>query len=284
MSNPLIISTGAYDGYDFATAFAEIAALGVSFVEVAFIEGYTTPFTEDVFTPGYAVELRHLLKVNQLCCHSFSGHMDLGKPNAVAIFSRRMEFAKALGATFIVSNAAREEQRDQFMLNIKALALLAEKLELQIGLENPGDGRANLLDTGAKGVSLIQEINSPAVGINYDPGNMLSHCFEKVRPEEDFRSALDSIIHFHVKDVQADKDGWYFTEIGKGAIDYTTILREVIDQDRSIPLSLEIPLRLRRTQDAEPQKSYQPVALEVIRPVMQGSVAFMRNLLAVTNT
>lgn len=284
MTNPLIISTGAYDGYDFATAFSEIAALGVSLVEVAFIEGYTTPFTEDIFTRGYAAELLELLKANELDCHSFSAHMDLGKTDAVATFSRRMEFAKALGAKFIVSNAAREDKRDQFMLNIKELAQLGEQLEMQIGLENPGDGNANLIDTGAKGLSIIREINSPAVGINYDPGNMISHCFEKVRPEEDFRAALEHIIHFHVKDVQADDNGFHFTEIGKGDIDYTAILREVIDQERIIPLSLEIPLRLRRGKDAAPHKSQQPVALEVIRPVMQGSVTFMHNLLKVAAT
>lgn len=280
MNNPLIISTGAYDGYDFATAFGEIAALGVHFVEVAFIEGYTTPFSEDVFTPAYAAELRDLLKENQLRCHSFSGHMDLGRPEAAELFGRRMEFARALGAGFIVSNAAREGQRDQFMDNIQTLARLAEQLGLQIALENPGDGQANLLDNGTRGQELIREINSPVVGINYDPGNLLSHCFEKVRPEEDYRAALDNIIHLHVKDVQADSEGWHFTEIGKGAIDYASILREVIDLDRVIPLSLEIPLRLRRGRDAAPRKSSQPVALEVIRPVMQGSVAFMRNLLA----
>jgi len=40
----LSISTVAFDGYPFETAFEEIAALGAKHVEVAFIQGYTDPF------------------------------------------------------------------------------------------------------------------------------------------------------------------------------------------------------------------------------------------------
>ena len=49
MNNPVLISTAAFDGYDLPTAIAEIAAVDADGVEVAFIEGYTQPFTEETF-------------------------------------------------------------------------------------------------------------------------------------------------------------------------------------------------------------------------------------------
>ena len=53
MDNPILISTAAYDGYDLATAFQEISRAGVDLVEIAFIEGYTDPFTEDYFNDAW---------------------------------------------------------------------------------------------------------------------------------------------------------------------------------------------------------------------------------------
>ena len=51
MNNPILISTAAYDGYDLATAFKEIARAGAALVEVAFIEGSTHEIILQVDNP-----------------------------------------------------------------------------------------------------------------------------------------------------------------------------------------------------------------------------------------
>ncbi len=55
MNNPLIISTAAYDGYDLDVVLGEISETGVDLVEIAFIEGYTAPFTEAYFNDLNAI-------------------------------------------------------------------------------------------------------------------------------------------------------------------------------------------------------------------------------------
>jgi len=280
MKNPILISTAAYDGYDLATAFREISALGVDLVEIAFIQGYTDPFTEDYFKAENAEQILNLLAERNLKCVSFSSHVDLSQAGIVDIFKNRMAFARRVGSTYIITNAAPLRNKGRFMQNIKALGHAAESMQMVIVLENPGDGKANVIDSGKPAAHIIEEIGLDSVKINYDFGNLLSHCFEKLRPEEDYKFAVDCTAHYHIKDVAFDESGWYFTRIGEGSIDYRNILRELAALPEPVPLSLEIPLRVRRAPDASPRRAPLPIDLKEIRKVMQGSVEFVRTALA----
>ena len=281
MNNPLIISTAAYDGYDLAVAFREIVQAGVNLVEIAFIEGYTDPFSEDYFNDDNAAKIAALLAEFGLRCLSFSSHVNLSQEGIVNIFKNRMRFARKLGARYIISNAAPLPDKDHFMQNIAELGQTAASLGMVIALENPGDGNPNVIDSAEPAARIIEEIGLTSVTINYDFGNLLSHCFNQLKPEQDYKHVLQHAGHFHIKDVVFDKtSGWHFTEIGKGAIDYETILKDLTAFSDSVPLSLEIPLRVTRAPDASPRRGSQPVALEEIRQVMTGSVNFVKQVLA----
>ncbi len=276
MSNSLSISTAAYDGHNLAVALEEISSLRVNFVELAFIQGYTDPFTEDYFNKTNAGEIRRLLEHNGVDCRSFSAHMDLTASRAVDVFKKRMDFARMVGAEIVISNAGPREREAEFLKNMEELIRHAASLGITIGLENPGDGRPSLLDCGRDAEGLIERLGFEAVGINYDFGNLVSHLFEKVRPEEDYRHVLPWTVSYHIKDVAPDVGGWHFTEIGQGAIDYGAILKELTAQPVPKPLSLEIPLRLSRARDASARRSGEPVDLKVIHQVLAGSLAFVR--------
>lgn len=272
----LSISTAAFDGYDLPVAFEEIARLGVAHIEPAFIQGYTEEFGEDIFSASSARRLQAMTASAKVSCFSLSAHMNLTVPKTVEIFKRRMEFARILGAKIIVTNAGLKKDEKVFFKNMEALAREGEILDLIIGLENPGDGRENLVNTGEDGASLIRSLGSQWVRMNYDFGNLLSHRFEKVRPEEDYLHALPVSAHLHLKDVKKLADGWGFTEIGKGAIDYAGILKALAGNPAFLPVSLEIPLRFTRGPDALPRRGAAAVPLEEIRRVLHGSVEFVK--------
>jgi sugar phosphate isomerase/epimerase len=275
MPNPILISTAAYDGHSLPTALEEISGLGIRLVELAFIEGYTDPFTEDFFSGENADMITSLLEKNHLRCLSFSAHMDLSRASAVSIFKRRMEFAKRVGATYVISNAGPRHGRNDFMKNMETLAAFAANLKMIIALENPGDGKDNIIDSASACAEVIDAIGSDSVRVNYDFGNLISHIFGKVRPEEDYRLAMARTAHYHIKDVAPDDSGWHFTEIGKGAIDYGKILREIAAEASLTPLSLEIPLRISRSGDGSPRRAASRVDLMKIREVMAGSLRFI---------
>jgi len=280
MNNPILISTAAYDGHDLTTAVGEIAALGVDLVEIAFIEGYTDPFTEDDFNERNAEKISALLADCNLKCPTFSSHVNLSQDGIVDIFKNRMAFARRIGSRYIVSNAAPLQGKRQFMKNIKELGRTAESMDMVIVLENPGDGKANVIDSGEPAARTIEEIGLDCVRINYDFGNLLSHCSGKIRPETDYKFAAACTAHYHIKDVASDDTGWYFTPIGKGTIDYRRILQELAVLQQPVPISLEIPLRIRRAPDGSPRRAPLPVELKEIRQVMQKSLEFVRKALA----
>jgi sugar phosphate isomerase/epimerase len=279
MKNPILISTAAYDGYDLATAFKEISRAGVDLVEIAFIEGYTDPFTEDYFTDDNAAKIMRLLAEYNLTCLSFSSHVDLSRDGIVEVFKNRMAFAKKLGSKYIVTNAAPLQKKSQFMQNIQKLGQTAAGLNMMVVLENPGDGKANVMDSGEPAAKLIEEIGQENVKVNYDFGNLLSHCFEKLRPEDDYKFVRRCAVHYHIKDVASDDNGWYFVQIGKGTIDYQKILKELAVLSEPVPISLEIPLRIKRGPDASPCQSPRSVDLAEIRRVVTGSVNFVKQVL-----
>ena len=279
MDSRLSISAAAFDGYELPVVFQEISRLGARYVEIAFIQGYMDAFGEEAFSEKRAKSVRRELAEAGLSCFAFSAHMDLGAPGAVALFERRMEFAKSVGAGIIVTNAAGRFRETGFFGNMEVLARKAETLGLIIGLENPGDGRENVVNCGKTGAKTIQRIDSPFVRLNYDFGNVVSHFFEQRRPEDDFLPGLPFTAHLHLKDVKAFEKGWFFTEIGKGAINYPEIFRRLAAEKKGLPMSLEIPLRFTRTKDASPCRSVTPVPLEKIREILRGSLRYVETLL-----
>lgn len=268
------VSLAAYDGHPVPAALDSLARCGVGAVEPAFIVGYTEPFDETAFDPAATRQFVRWLAEAGLACPAMSAHIDLGRAGAADTFRGRMEFAAALGASIIATNAAATCDADRFGRNIEVLAGHARTLGLTIGLENPGDGRDNLLDSAVGGLALIERIGSPWVRLNYDPANLASHRPDGPSPAEDAVRAIPACVQMHLKDVRRTPDGWFFTPLGQGdnALDK---LFPHLAAHPGLALSIELPLRLHRTPDARPARSPAPVPLPTIEAAIRASVAFV---------
>lgn len=274
MSTPRSISISAapYDGYPFPRVLESLAACGATHVEPAFIVGYTEPFDESAFTAAQARQHAAWLREAGVACHAFSSHIDLGRPDALEVFIGRMDFAAALGAKVINTNAAARANEKRFFAHIEPLARHAESLGLVIGLENPGDGSDNLINTAEDGLRLVETIGSAQVRLNYDAGNTVSHR-PGVPPVPDALLALPACVHTHIKDVRATPAGWFFTPLGEGDIDCAQILQTLAPMD--LNLSIEIPMRLHRGPDAKPSRSPYRVPLADIETVVRSALRFV---------
>jgi sugar phosphate isomerase/epimerase len=270
------ISAAPYDGYEFPRVLESLAAIGATHVEPAFIVGYTEPFDESAFLPAEAVRHAAWLKEYGIRCHAFSSHIDLGRADAVEVFLRRMDFARALGARVINTNAARRSWGERFFENIVPLARHAERLDMWIGLENPGDGSDNLLNTAADAGALLARVDHPRVGLNYDAGNTISHR-PGVEPAGDALAAMRHCVHTHVKDVRADADGFFFVPLGDGAVGCARIVDAIAKTD--LDVSIEIPLRLHRRPDAQPNRAPYRVPVQTIESVLSAALAFVNERL-----
>lgn len=272
MKEPIIsVNTLAFQGYDLSDSVKALADIGIKYVEFAFIKGYSEELSESSFSPQTAKYINNLIDLYGLKMVALAAHLDLGMMDSVEAFKRRMDFAGLLGVNIILSNASTQENRINFLRNIEKLATYAESLNMTIGLENPGDGANNLIEAGREGAKLIEEIDSPFIRLNYDIGNTYSYSKGRTKPEDDIHYAYPYAIHFHFKDTRSDEDGWIFTEIGKGVINYKEVIQFMKGQPEQLPIGLEIPLSVRRDKDFNLQKKAVPLSLEDIKKTVKQS-------------
>ncbi|WPB57326.1 sugar phosphate isomerase/epimerase [Xylophilus sp. GOD-11R] len=268
------ISAAPYDGYEAARMLESLARIGATHVEPAWIVGYTEPFDESAFTPDKATAYAGWMRDAGIACRAFSSHIDLGRADAVKVFKGRMDFARRLGAEVINTNASGRGNERRFLDNIAELARHAEAIGIAIGLENPGDGSDNLLDTAADGPALLGAIGERCVGLNYDAGNTASHRPD-VPAADDALIAMPLCVHTHVKDVRRTEDGWFFTALGEGEVGVDRILTAIAAQP-GLHLSIEIPMRLHRGRDAKPGRDPYRVPLADIERVLGASLRYAR--------
>lgn len=280
MARQIAVSLAAFDGYAPEVALDSIAACDARCVELAYIVGYTEIFDQSSFTHAEARRWSSLLAERKLTCNAVSAHIDLGLEDAVEVFRPRMDFARSLGASVINTNAAHRSRGAQFYRNIEMLARHGEAIGLVIGLENPGNGEDNLFNLAADGAALLRSLNLPSLGLNFDAANLASH-----RPDADVTqetlASLPYCIHYHLKDVARRPDGWHFTPLGTGDIDHAAIL-PALARLPDLPVSLELPLRLRRGSNARPIRAPEALPLAEIEAAVTASLAYARRFLAET--
>jgi len=282
MNRIISINTLIYQGYDLPTALREISHLDAKYVEMAFIKTYSPDLKEEDFSERNGQRLRGMLADFGLSTLALSAHMDLGRDDSVDPFKRRMTFAKGIGARIIITNASQRSHEDPFFKNMERLAQFAQSIQLIIALENPGDGEDHIVDYAKTGALTIKRIGSDFVQLNYDIGNPFIYSKGTLRPEEDFEEAIPWSVHFHLKDVREDETGYFYSEIGKGVINYRMILQSLSKKAPSVPMGIELPLCLKRGRDFIPWIDPTPVELREIRRVLKGSLEFIKSVLDTT--
>lgn len=268
-SNPVAVSTAIFDGYPMEQSIEEIAALGACWVEPAYIRGYVD-FDEDAFSDQAAQRLAAMVRRVGIGVNAVSAHLDLGSIGAADMLARRIRFAAGIGARYLVTNAGSAARRSEVLSVIDAGSRWCETYGVTLALENPGHGLDDLIANASAGFQLIHEIDSALVRLNYDIGNVFTYSHESIVPQQDIRAAGTAIAHVHLKDVARTADGWTFTAIGEGVIDYAAIWGGI---PPGIPMTIELPLRLSRPGRSEPVRSSTPLALNAIRLALTRSLA-----------
>ncbi|SFU74752.1 sugar phosphate isomerase/epimerase family protein [Halomonas korlensis] len=275
MTGYVSVSTAAYDGYGFDTILASLSRCGVHQVEFAFIDGYVEAFTDSDFTNVFADDLNNEMRRHGQECRYFSGHIDLGGSDAAARLEARCRFAAALGASYVITNAATRDRSDAFFRQADTLAAIACQFGVRILLENPGNGVPNVLDHASDVTALLERLDNDAFGINYDVGNIVSHCPGRT-PLSDALAATSIADHFHIKPCIRTAEGIDFVAFGEGDVDDVKVATELLRQGK--PFSLELPFRLHRDTGAQPWRDEQPLSLEVIESRLTHSLKELASL------
>ncbi len=266
------VSTMAFDGYPLEQALDELAGLGVQYVEPASVDKVFQHLVEADFCDARAAWLREELARRDLRCHSLSAHMDLTQADSLDRFTRRLEFAHAIGAATINSIAGPAANLAGFRANIPALARRAEALGLTIALENHGD----LLDRGRQIRAFIEDLGLSTVRVNYDTGNAWYYSQGRIDPAVELEQLAPVVAHVHLKDPRVDDGLMRWVALGDGRLDRPAISRVLRQRLPGIPVSIELSLR-QRSRDFEPRwRSPDIPSLPEIRDIIVRSLQALR--------
>lgn len=270
------VSTVAFDGYPLPVALSAIAGCGARHAELAYIQGYGD-FDETAFSAAAAGVARGELAQAGLSSVAVSAHIDLGAGGALERLRRRLDFAGAIGARILITNAGTTAARDAVMRTVEAALPLCLDAGLVLALENPGHGTGALFGCAAEGVALVQAFASPGLGLNYDAGNILTYSGGACRPETDLAAALPWVAHVHLKDFKPHGADWVFTPLGDGQLDLASLAPSLRQAD--LPIGIELPLRLRRPGRGDPVRASAPEPLAMIEQAVKSSLARLQHAL-----
>jgi sugar phosphate isomerase/epimerase len=272
VADRLAVSTNSYHSYSLEEALAGISAAGFTSVELSSVPGWT----EHVLRHSTSDQLdgvKELLAKHALDAISLSGHSDLTTDEGVEEFRHSIRIASYLGIKYVTTSTGGhdassagtiDEQRVAVVPRIQLLADHAANEGVEICLETHG----GLSATGALAAKLIEAIDRPNVGINYDTANVI--FYGKTRPETDIAAAAPFINHLHIKDQIGGPGVWNFPAIGTGEVDFKPVFQALSDVRFVGPCSIELEFQ------GEP---WPP--LNDVRDALASSLAFLRGFLPV---
>jgi sugar phosphate isomerase/epimerase len=275
MDRIVSVSSMAFDGYPLEQALDELAALGVRYVEPASVDKVFQHLVEADFCDARAAWLRRELESRGLACHTLSAHMDLTQPDSVERFTRRLEFARAVGARIVNSIAGPASNLAGFRRNLEPLVTRARALGVVIALENHGD----LVDRGQQILDFVEAIEDPAIGVNYDTGNAWYYSRGGIDPVAELRVLAPVVAHVHLKAPVVEDGLMRWVALGEGLLDLRGAGRVLSGELPGVAVSYELSPR-QRSRGFEPRWRVPEIPpLERLRRMIARSLHALRGAL-----
>ena len=221
-------------------AYRFFPQVGIHHVEVPAPPSGLAGFAPEVMGEDGVKALKDRLAEMQLAPLSVGAYCDLLKPRHQELLLRRIVFAQQLGAPNVVSDATRQLEVDaagwrRLVTALRYVGDFAADHGVRLALETHGGITRN----GALARKLLDAVDHPAVGVNYDTGNIYYYN-DDLDPAEDVRQVAERVVQVHLKDTEGGKGEWRFCGLGEGRVDFPAILETLQAAGFKGPYSLEI--------------------------------------------
>lgn len=245
MNIRLAFSTNAYLKYSFTDAVKRLAAIGYDGVEIMADVPHAWPA---FLLEEHKQSMRDALKSNRLAISNINAFMMHAIADERQLFwypswiepdphyrnvriqhtRRALTLARELGAACITTEPGGPVEKGGswskalalFVEGLKPTAEHAEK-EGVLLLVEPEPGL--LIETADQFLELMQHLDSPAIGMNFDIGH--SYCVGD-DPAKTIPRLAPYIRHFHLEDIAATRVHHHLVP-GEGAIDFAATLRAI---------------------------------------------------------
>ncbi|RTZ97242.1 MAG: sugar phosphate isomerase/epimerase [Deltaproteobacteria bacterium] len=247
-------STNAFVNYSLIDSFEKISNLGFKGVEIMCDRPHLYPpdFNDSAINEVKAALEKNRLKVTNLNSFTLFAVGDTYLPSWIEPEAGRreirithtlacLELAKTLGCGNISippggplpRQMSRKKALDLFYKGLARVLPTAEALSVKLLVEPEPD---LLLERTAEFKPFIEEIRSPAIGLNFDIGHF--YCAGE-NPAEAFETLFPWIGHVHIEDI-ADTRKHNHLIAGEGAIDFVEIFRAMQRLHYPGDISLEL--------------------------------------------
>jgi Sugar phosphate isomerases/epimerases len=271
MNNRFAAHTNSYHGFALEEALRGIAAAGFKYVELSAVRGWTEHVMPEMSRQEKS-RIQSLLNRYGLEPIALSGHCNLMEAERLQDFERTIALAGEFGCRYIISSTGEahfgrnEVFADEVLSgNIQKLIPALEKFGLTLALEIHGQ-----YDTGARMLELVQKVNSPLVGINYDTANVVYYGGKS--PLEDIKTCAPWVRAVHLKDKRGGGREWDFPGVGSGELPLAAFMDYMDRQGYRGPYSVEIEY----TQDYCMREKDQPGDLQLADCEMADSYRYLR--------
>lgn len=267
-SASLAASPNCFLGFSPFVAYQEFPSLGINQVEIPAPPGGSAAyFAPELMDAADLQRLKDRLSGLGLSAVSIGAYCNLLDPRQVDRLLRRIDFARDLGAQNVVSDATRQLEVDagewrRLANTLRYLGDYAADRGVRIALETHG----GLTRNGTLAARLLAAVDHPAVGVNYDTGNIYYYN-DDLNPAEDVRQVADKVFQVHLKDTSGGKGEWMFCPLGDGRVDFPAIFHTLQQAGFAGPYSLE--LEGRRGEDLNRAGH---------RAVIEKSLGYLKNI------
>jgi L-ribulose-5-phosphate 3-epimerase len=243
---------------NFEQALLWIKSFGLEWVELRFVwDKYVTEFTADDVKKAQDLLAKHGMKVSVLDSAYFKtllpgteSKFAEGKPDPLqsdfsqqnALLERAIARANDFGTDKVrifafLRVAEPKTVFDRVAKELERTAAIAQREGIRLVLEN--EFSCNVA-TGAEGAAMLSVVKSPALGLNWDPGNAYD---AGETPFPNGYETLDKkrMWHIHLKDAAPNPNGGgtRWMPIGSGKIDFVGQFRALIKNGYEGTMSLE---------------------------------------------
>lgn len=187
--------------------------------------------TDKVFIQSITLSLHRIIPMGS--------SNDERRDSAIAIARQAINLASNLqieivqiAGYFATAEDHYEHSRQRFIAALSTLAPLAEEKGIVLAVENV-DGEDVL--SAADGISIIQEVNSPAVRLYVDVGNYTANGLDAIA---ELKQALPYACAIQLKDSRPGE--FRRVDFGTGDVPFAKLIEECIVDFATLPLSLEM--------------------------------------------
>ena len=112
-----------------------------------------------------------------------------------------------------------------------------------------------------------------------DFGNAFTYSKGEIDPAFDYKEALPHACYLHLKDMNKIDDGWLFSQIGEGVVSYDIILKELVEEEKMLPLSIEHLFIYAATKNLIVQRKAKAPQLDQIRKSLKASYEYVKSFI-----